>query len=64
MNVHRLIEFHKPRSVGEEPMAGFPKGRRIPLVESGVKAHPENASVQGGRRSPCLKFTQFSENLQ
>ncbi len=38
-------------------MAGFPKGRRTPLVEGGVKAPPENASVQGGRRSPCREFT-------
>ena len=35
----------------------FPKGRCIPLVEGGVKAPPENASVQGGRRSPCREFT-------
>jgi len=52
-----LIKFYKPRPVGGEPMAGFPKGRYIPLVEGGVKAPPENASVQGGRRSPCREFT-------
>ena len=40
-------------------MAGFPKGRRIPLVEGGVKAPPENASVQGGRRSPCTQVYSF-----
>jgi hypothetical protein len=29
-------------------MAGFPKGCNIPLVEGGVNAPLENASVQGG----------------
>ena len=38
-------------------MAGFPKGRRTPLVEGGVNAPPENSSVRGGRRSPCREFT-------
>jgi len=51
----RLIKFYKPRPVGGEPMAGLPKGRRIPLVEGGVKAPPENASVQGGLRPPCTR---------
>src|SRR4030065_1348171 len=51
-----FIKFCKPRPVGGEPMAGFPKGRRIPLGEGGVKAPPENASVPGGTRSPCRGF--------
>ncbi|MBU1205776.1 MAG: LapA family protein, partial [Proteobacteria bacterium] len=46
-----------PAACCGEPMAGFPKGRRSPLVEGGVNAPPENASVQGGRRSPCREFT-------
>ncbi len=53
-----LLVSHKyPAACCGEPMAGFPKGRRIPLVEGGVNAPPENASVQGGRRSSCREFT-------
>jgi len=29
-----------------EPMAGFPKGRRIPLGEGGDNVSPENSSGQ------------------
>jgi hypothetical protein len=49
-----LIKPCKPHPVGGDPMAGFPKRRRIPLVEGRVKTPPENVSVQCGRRSPCL----------
>jgi len=55
--LHKVIKFHKPRPVGGEPMAGFPKGRSPPLVEGKDKAPPENASVQGGRKSPYREFT-------
>jgi len=37
-------------------MAGFPKGRRIPLVEGGVNAPPENAGVQGAEGHFAASF--------
>jgi hypothetical protein len=52
-----MIKFHKFRPVRGELMAGFQKGRSTPLVEGGNKVPPKNASVQGGRRSPCREFT-------
>ena len=44
-------------------MAGFSKGRRIPLVEGGGNAPPENASAPGGRRPPGARvyYREFSQ---
>ena len=42
-----IAKCYTPWLATREPLAGFPKGRSIPLVEGGVNAPPENASVQG-----------------
>src|SRR4030042_4986208 len=52
-----LLNFVNPALWAGNQWLGFQRGAASLWARGGVNAPPENASVQGGRRSPCREVT-------